>query len=131
LINVKRIVLCVDLQTLFINFLTTLRLFASSSWERSRTVFVATMIASLKSQTQNWRTGCGMNVGHTILLYVAITAVVFIALDGFIESSHFNMLKNNLPIEDDDFDWTAGKAKKTSLETHYAMVCVSSKFTAQ
>jgi hypothetical protein len=71
-----------------------------------------------------------MNVGHTILLYVAVTAVVFIALDGFIESSHFSILRNSLPVEDDDFDWTAGRAKKTSLETHYAMVCVSSDFTA-
>jgi hypothetical protein len=71
-----------------------------------------------------------MNIGHTILLYVAITAVVFITLDGFIESSHFSISRTNLPVEDDKFDWTAGKAKKTSLETRYAMVCVSSEFTA-
>jgi hypothetical protein len=68
-----------------------------------------------------------MNIGHTILLYVAITAVVFITLDGFIESSHFSISRNNLPVEDDDFDWTAGNAKSTSLGTHYAMVCMSSE----
>jgi hypothetical protein len=66
-----------------------------------------------------------MNIGHTILLYVAITAVVFITLDGFIESSHFNISRNNLSVENDEFDWTAGKAKNTSLETRYAMVCVT------
>jgi hypothetical protein len=130
LTHVKRIVLCVNLQTLFISFPITPRSSAGSSGERPRTVLVTTMKASPKLQTHSWRTRCGMNISHTILLYVAITAVVFITLDGFIESSHFSISRNDLPVEDNDFDWTAGKAKKTSLETHYAMVRMSSEFTA-
>jgi hypothetical protein len=69
-----------------------------------------------------------MNVGHTILFYVAITAAIFIALDGWIESDHFSILRHNVPVEDDDPDWVAGKAKKTSLETYYTMVCESFAF---
>jgi hypothetical protein len=66
-----------------------------------------------------------MNVGHTFLLYVAITAVVFIALDGLIESGPFSILEHDLPIEKENFDdWAIGSGKKTSLETRYAMVYV-------
>jgi hypothetical protein len=68
---------------------------------------------------------CGMNIGHTILLYVAIAAAMFIALYGLVESDHFNILRDNSPIrDDDDIDWVPESATKTSLETHYAMVCV-------
>jgi hypothetical protein len=65
-----------------------------------------------------------MNVGHTILLYVAVAAAMFIALDGLIEADHFSISKHNLPIKNDDLDWAPGSAKNTSLKTHYAMVCV-------
>jgi hypothetical protein len=94
---------------------------ASSSRER---VLISTMKASPNRQTRSWRTSCGMDIGHTILLYVAITAVMFIALDSLIESDHFSILKHNLPAEIDEFDSATGRHKTPSLETRYAVVCV-------
>jgi hypothetical protein len=72
---------------------------ASSSREK---VLISIMKASPKRQTRSWRTSCGMDIGHTILLFVAITAVMFIALDGLIESDQFSILKHNLPTQIDD-----------------------------
>jgi hypothetical protein len=70
-----------------------------------------------------------MDFGHTILLYVAITAVMFIALDGLIESDQFSILKHNLPTQIDEFDSATGTHKQSSLETRYAMVRVFFEFT--
>ena len=69
-----------------------------------------------------------MNLGHTILLYVAIAAALFIAFDGLIESYDVGDSKHKLSTDVDGIDRTPGSAKKTSLETQYAMVCASFPF---
>lgn len=70
-----------------------------------------------------------MSVGHTILFYVAITAFMFIALDGLVESDHFSIAEHSSPTENDDIDADPENAKKTLLETHYAIVCAFFRFT--
>lgn len=69
-----------------------------------------------------------MNLGHTILLYMAIAVVLFVAFDGLIESYVVGDSTHKLSTDGDGIGQTPGSTKKTSLETQYAKVCASFPF---